>query len=223
MEKQEWTEEDLKILAKHLRKPEGEIGEDVAKRMNVGNAPMNLHTLAVLNPQANQTILEIGMGNGFFVKNILELDETIRYHGLDYSTDMVKLAATLNSNYVQENRAIFLEGSVECIPFEKELFDQVFTINTLYFWEDVQKGLNSISKVLKTGGRLILSIRPKDNMVSLPVTKYDFNLFDIDEVVVALENAGYLNIQKTFVTEPLQPNMGMTPERKCVIISAEKS
>ena len=62
------TEEEIKEVAAQLRKPVGENGTEIGKLMNVGNAPMNRHTLAVLNPEPNDSILEVGMGNGFFVR-----------------------------------------------------------------------------------------------------------------------------------------------------------
>lgn len=45
-------EAQLKHIAAQLRKPEGEAGTEVAKMMNIGNSPMNLHTIVVLNPNS---------------------------------------------------------------------------------------------------------------------------------------------------------------------------
>ena len=219
----QWTEEDLKLLAKHLRKPEGEIGEEVALRMNQGNAAMNLHTLAVLNPQANQHILEIGMGNGMFVQNILNLYESIKYTGLDYSADMVKQALRINERFISSGRAVFSEGNIEQPPFENDSFNQIFTVNTLYFWKDIESGLRSLKKLLKPSGRLIISIRPKDNMQELPVTRYNFNLFDREEILELLNLVGFVNIELTEIKEPPQINMVMSSNRKCLIFCAEKA
>ncbi|NJB82120.1 hypothetical protein [Wenyingzhuangia aestuarii] len=46
------TKEEIKEIASHLRKPEGTKGIEIANMMNDGNQPMNLHTLAVVNPLA---------------------------------------------------------------------------------------------------------------------------------------------------------------------------
>lgn len=69
------TEEQLKNIALQLRKPEGDWGIEMGEKMNVGNKFINLHTIDVLNPKANDVILEIGMGNGFFVKDIFKLEK----------------------------------------------------------------------------------------------------------------------------------------------------
>ncbi len=38
---QKLTEEEIKAIAAQLRKPDGELGTQVAQIMNVGNQPMN--------------------------------------------------------------------------------------------------------------------------------------------------------------------------------------
>lgn len=70
-------EETLKAIADQLRQPTGEYAIQVGEKMNEGNLHINLNTFEVLNLVAGDNILEIGMGNGFFVKNILSTDNTI--------------------------------------------------------------------------------------------------------------------------------------------------
>ncbi|MEX2380083.1 MAG: class I SAM-dependent methyltransferase [Vicingaceae bacterium] len=222
MRKENWTEDEIKVLAKHLRKPQGDIGLEVAERMNQGNAAMNLHTLAVLNPQAHMKILEIGMGNGFFVKNILELNSNITYHAFDYSKDMVDMANELNQSYVEQGRAIFMHGGFENSVLSDSSFDQIFTVNTLYFWEDVYASLKEINRLLKADGRLIISIRPKHIMQILPVTKYDFNLYEKEEVLEQLRQSDFVDVEVTHVIEPPQEGMGTPVERECLIFNAKK-
>ena len=77
------SENELKSLAVQLRKPEGSLGIEVGRMMNKRNKLMNLATIDQLEIQPNDKILEIGMGNGFFVKYILKKDETVRYIGCD--------------------------------------------------------------------------------------------------------------------------------------------
>jgi ubiquinone/menaquinone biosynthesis C-methylase UbiE len=144
---QKLTEEEIKAIAAQLRKPDGELGTQVAQIMNVGNQPMNLHTLAVLNPQPLDNILEIGMGNGFFVKNILRLDDSIKYTGCDYSELMVKESIQNNREFVENGRAKFYWSNINNLPFENSIFNKIFTINTFYFWENVSIVLGSHKKV----------------------------------------------------------------------------
>ena len=60
-----------KELAEQLREPIGEIGREVGKQMNEGNRHICLNSYKLLNPKMGDKILEGGMGNGFFIKNLL--------------------------------------------------------------------------------------------------------------------------------------------------------
>ena len=142
--KNELTEEDIKKIAAQVRKPEGEHGIEIGELMNDGNGPMNLHTIAVLNPQQNEIILEIGMGNGHFVKNIVSLDSSIKYIGWDYSELMVKEASQKNNEFVSQGNASFIHADAQELPFKNHTFDKVFTINTLYFWDEHVKVIKEL-------------------------------------------------------------------------------
>src|SRR5690349_11633365 len=92
---------DSKTLACQLRHPEGELGIKVGENMNKGNRLMNVETIRQLQVADNDNILEIGMGNGFFVKDILGAAENVRYSGCDFSETMIKEASVLNKEFFE--------------------------------------------------------------------------------------------------------------------------
>jgi len=130
------NETELKKLVAQIRKPEGKQGVEIAKMMNDSNQGMNLHTFAVLNPQPNDKILEIGMGNGFFVKSIMNLADDIQYTGYDYSERMVEEAKKLNQELIERKQVQFIQGEIENLPFAENSFTKIFTVNTFYFWKN---------------------------------------------------------------------------------------
>src|SRR5687767_1666021 len=172
---------DIKTLARQLRLPEGELGIKVGENMNKGNRLMNIETINQLDIKENDNILEIGMGNGFFVKDILSAANNVKYTGCDFSETMVKEATALNDSFAASVK--FILSHAEHLPFDDGYFDKVFTINTIYFWENAVATLAEISRVIKPGGMLIVTLRPKIVMDNLPVVKYGFTTFSIDDVV----------------------------------------
>lgn len=213
------TEEEIKQLAAQLRKPEGKQGIEIGETMNSGNGPMNLHTIAVLDPQSNESILEIGMGNGHFVKNIVNVDPTIKYTGADYSELMVKEAFEKNKHLIDKGRNVtFVNANIQHLPFEDNSFDKLFTVNTFYFWEDKKAALKELKRVLKKDGKLILSVRPKHVMEKIPMTKYGFSLFTKEEMIALLTNAGFDSIEVTEIKEPPQMRWGKPLNRECLIL-----
>ena len=62
------------------------------------------------------------IGNGFFVKNILSADNSIKYTGCDFSEIMVDEARKQNVNFIASGQAKFLKADANELPFEKETF-----------------------------------------------------------------------------------------------------
>ncbi len=189
-------------MAAQLRRPSGEAGVQTGEWMNRGNVHMNLDTLEILNAAANDTILEIGMGNGFFVKDILQKDPSIKYTGCDFSEVMVAEAEQLNAEWIRNGQAKFICADVTNMPFDDGSFNKIFTINTIYFWEDATAILAELKRVLKKNGTLIISLRPKHLMQNYPFTKYGFTLFAKADVGQLLEANGFTIVKAIEKPEP---------------------
>ncbi len=212
------NEEEAKGLAQQLRKPEGEFGVQVGERMNAGNQFMNRNTIEQLNVQPGHHILEIGMGNGFFVKEILEKDPSIQYTGCDFSTLMVKESIKMNQEWIERGQASFLHSTADHLPFEDHRFDSIFTINTLYFWEHLEKELAELRRVLKPDGKFVLTIRPKKYMEKLPFTQYGFQMYSRQEVVQLLQNHRWKVVEVIEKTDPPIDWFGEVMEPESLII-----
>jgi len=216
-------EDFLKEIARQLRQPHGEHATEVGDRMNKGNELMNQLAINLLNPQANDVILEIGMGNGFFVKDILALADAIHYIGCDFSEEMVKAAILHNQEFINNGQAKFFLASADALPFESPTFNKVFTVNTLYFWENPPLVLNEIKRVLKPQGQLLIAIRPKAIMEQYAFTQYGFAMYSKEELCDLLSDNGFKVIQISEEKEPDQEINGETVTVASLIVCAEKA
>jgi ubiquinone/menaquinone biosynthesis C-methylase UbiE len=184
-------EQKFKNMAAQLRKPEGEDGIKTADMMSKGNMHIIHDTFKSLNAEADDNILEIGMGNGFYVKEILARSERINYTGCDYSQLMVHESEKLNANWISNGKARFIHSTITSLPFADAAFNKVFTINTIYFWDNEIDVLNEIKRVLQPNGKLIIGFRPKHQTETYPFTKYGFNQFSIADVDKLLSDNGF--------------------------------
>ncbi len=213
-------EEQAKAMAKQLRQPEGEEGIKTGTWMNEGNVNMNLATIEALAAQPHDQILEIGMGNGYFVKDIVGVHESIKYTGCDFSEVMVQESIKNNQSWIDKGQVAFYYNSAEQLPLPDKQFNKIFTLNTIYFWEDHGKILAELRRVLTNDGTLMIVLRPKHQMIKYPMTKYGFNMYTKEEAVDILENHGFKVVEATENMEPDFLLNGMLMKMENIIIKA---
>ncbi|HEY1055267.1 MAG TPA: class I SAM-dependent methyltransferase [Emticicia sp.] len=216
-------EETLKEIARQLKQPHGEHAIEVGERMNKGNQFMNVWAINKLNAQANEVILEIGMGNGFFVKDILNSAHSIHYIGCDFSEEMVQAAIQYNQEFINNHQAKFFLASADALPFDLPTFNKVFTVNTLYFWENPPQVLNEIKRVLKPEGQLLIAIRPREIMEQYAFTQFGFTMYSKEELCTLLAENGFEVIEAIEEQEPDQEINGETVSVGSLIVLAEKA
>ncbi len=176
------NEDFLKEVAAQLRKPNGEFGREVADKMNESNQQMNLKTIELLDIKPQETILEVGMANGAYTQTILEKAASVKYIGIDYSSDMVELALRNNNTHLENKGAEFFLGDIINLPVSSNSVDKLFTVNTIYFWGDLDKSLLEGHRVLKTNGLFAITIRPEGCLRKYPSTKYNFKHFSTEDI-----------------------------------------
>jgi len=216
------NEEQLKEIASQLRRPEGENGLKTAEMMNVGNLQLNRDTLRVLSAENGENLLEVGMGNGRFVKDILVNKPLLTYTGCDFSTQMVEAAKKINADWINKNQVKFIEANVNSLPFGDNFFDKAFTVNTIYFWDDAPIALSELKRVLKPNGALILGLRPKHEMVNYPFTKYGFKMYSKEDVTDLLETNGFKLIKVFENPEPDFELHGEVMKMENLVVLANK-
>jgi ubiquinone/menaquinone biosynthesis C-methylase UbiE len=209
-------------IASQLRKPEGEMGKQVGVKMNTGNALIYKWTIELLNVQPHDNILEIGMGNGGFVKDICRGDVSVRYTGVDYSPTMIEEATKINEELITNNQAHFLLGNAQELPFMSHSFNKVFTVNTIYFWEDNIKVLTEIKRALKPEGMLVVAVRPKSVMSNYPYTQYGFRMFSKEELTDLLNKNGFTVTNVLERAEPEQEVNGKMVKTASLILVSRK-
>ncbi|MHB1278948.1 MAG: class I SAM-dependent methyltransferase [Bacteroidia bacterium] len=214
------TEEQYQGLAAQLRQPQGEFGLQVGNNMNIGNVHINKKTIELLELVPNDQVLEIGMGNGFFIKDLFSIEPYIHYTGLDFSPLMVEEATRINQDFIREGKVRFHLAPAGSMPFEDASFTKIFTINTLYFWDDPEQIVAELRRVLKKDGELFLSIRPKEVMQHYPFVKYGFAMYSREEVEALLEANGFQVIAAIESDEPEQQIGEIKVQVKSLVIQA---
>jgi ubiquinone/menaquinone biosynthesis C-methylase UbiE len=216
------NEDMLKAMASQLRQPSCEYATEVGKMMNEGNLHIHVNTFESLDVSDGDHLLEIGMGNGYFVHHILSKANRIQYVGCDFSEVMIEESRNQNANFIASGQAHFIFADAHELPFDNNIFDQIIIVNTMYFWDHPEKVLSEIRRVLKPQGQLTISIRPKHTMEHYPFVKYGFRTFSKDELVEIL-SVNNFNVIK--IIEKEEPDIDMDGEllkAASLIVMAEK-
>ncbi len=213
---------DWKQVAAQLRKPENEDGLATAARMEQNNGGMISETIKALALQPKDTILELGFGNGAHVKQIMTVDE-VQYTGADISPTMVTLASDINKAYIDAGAVSFTITDGLSLPYTDNSFLKIFTVNTLYFWEQPLAYAKEIYRVLQPGGKFCLSFADAAFMEKLPFVQYGFTLYTLQKATGLLTEAGFVDITPQFQHEELiSPGAPNTVERDYIILHASK-
>ncbi|MDR6125134.1 ubiquinone/menaquinone biosynthesis C-methylase UbiE [Bacillus sp. SLBN-46] len=139
-------------------KPRGLIGSYFGEKMVRQHKPETLWTLELLKVAQRERVLELGCGAGFAMKMILEQTLADQVVGLDLSRTVIRSAALRNKKAINEGRAKLVQANVEKLPFQNEHFDKVFSIHTIYFWDNIAETISEIYRVLKPGGFSVLTL-----------------------------------------------------------------
>jgi len=199
-------QKDLKILAQNLANPQGEKGVEIGEMMNATNIGMTQESIKTLLIEDAEHILEIGHGNAGHVKSLLSLAQNVKYTGIDISETMQHEAKRLNENFKSQADFILYEGRK--LPFEDEVFDKIFTVNTVYFWENPVEFLNEIYRVLKNTGTFVLTFAQRDFMEKLPFTKFNFNLYNNDEMEELISESRFKRMKISEKEEEIKSKTG---------------
>ncbi|MBS3122056.1 methyltransferase domain-containing protein [Candidatus Woesearchaeota archaeon] len=105
-----------------------------------------------INIKPNSKILDLGCGPYFSEwhkdKNNKNLDCEVT--GLDPSNELLKIAAKKGINPVL--------GKAESLPFSNNYFDYIFSITAIHNFDDAEKALKEIKRVIKKSGKIVITI-----------------------------------------------------------------
>jgi len=172
-------------------KPTGIRGKILVKQLNKQNKNQYNAVIRNIGLKTNNVILEIGFGNGYLIKELFKQNILIKIYGIDISEDMLNEAKIKNKQKFENgDLKLFLED-ITRTSFDEDFFDKIYTVNTIYFWSDINSSLSEIKRILKVDGVFINVFSVKSHLNTLECTKYGFNKYTLEEVEKATENNGF--------------------------------
>jgi ubiquinone/menaquinone biosynthesis C-methylase UbiE len=184
-----------KFLSAQLRQPSGLFGKIVmGDFLNQHNEKMNNFAVEMLYLQPTDRVLDIGFGGGVTIEKMLKTIDTGKIYGVDFSEVMVEQGKHKFKDAIAAGTVSIEFADVQQLPFDDNTFDKICTVNTIYFWPDPLASLQEIKRVLKSSGRLVIGIRSAAKMRDLPLTQYNFRLYEPEAVRDLSIEAGFVGV-----------------------------
>lgn len=123
------------------------LGRDVSWRKKVIRQVCQTHP---------QSILDIATGTGDLAIQFAEKSDADRIVGLDLSEGMLAVARKKVVGKSFSDKIEFIKGDSEALPFSDNTFDAATVSFGIRNFENLEKGLGEILRVLKPGGIFII-------------------------------------------------------------------
>ena len=85
---------------------------------------------------------------------------------------------------------LLLENINNKTTFENEMFNIIYTVNTIYFWDDLKICFSEIKRILKPNGIFINAIYTKKQLDKTNFSRKGFNKYSKEEVIKITEENG---------------------------------
>ena len=173
-----------------IRKQHHEIASDLTARIDSG------------------ILLDVGTGPGFLLAEIHRLKPEIELHGLDISATMVELAKKQLGNIPVDLRV----GDIRKTDYPEKYFDVITCTGSFYLWDEPEKGLSEIYRILKAGSSAFLFETYKDHDIQA-VQKAIHNNLHRENILRRMISPRFLmrQLQMTYTTGEIVEIIKKTP------------
>ena len=136
--------------------------------------------------------MEVGMGSGMHIKSLVQSISCRSYLALDYSETMIKEAKRHTEGL---NNISFVCGDAKKMDVMDGSCDILFTINTVYFYENPLAVFKEMYRVLDKGGKTVIGKRSKEDLDFMStITDHGFNKLSSGQVENFMCEAGFFNV-----------------------------
>src|SRR2546423_891787 len=120
--------------------------------MERGHRPVGEQAIARMNVGSNARVLDVGCGSGWATRLLAGSATNGRVTGIDISDEMVRVAREASQSNTNVD---FQVASAEQLPFDSEEFSHAFSMESLYYYQNIPKALSEIHRVMKNGGLFV--------------------------------------------------------------------
>jgi ubiquinone/menaquinone biosynthesis C-methylase UbiE len=171
--------------------------------MERGHRPVGEQAIEEMHVPDDARVLDVGCGSGWATRLLAEKAKRGQVVGIDISDEMVRIARESSDGLLNVE---FQLASGESLPFADAEFTHAFSMESLYYYDDVLAALQEIHRVLATEGLFVTVVdlyqenAPSHHWVEklqVPV-----HLLSIAQYHSLFQQAGFVNIHDGRIHDP---------------------
>jgi arsenite methyltransferase len=185
-----------KLVADQLGNPSGIFGIFAGPLWNRRNAALNDTVLDLLALQPTDRVLDIGFGGGYLLNRMSSVVTDGFLAGVDVSPAMVAWGEKRFRKAVRAGKLELKCAAAEALPYPANQFTKVCSVNSVFYWQNVEQGIREIKRVLGDGGKVVLCFTCKTSIEKKGFAK-KIKLFDAGEIDGIMTEYGFQEIKTT--------------------------
>jgi ubiquinone/menaquinone biosynthesis C-methylase UbiE len=172
--------------------------------MEKGHRPVGEQAIERMTVDADSRVLDLGCGSGWASRLLAARAKSVV--GVDISDEMIELAWASSRNF---GNVEFKVASAEQLPFADQQFSHCFSMESLYYYEDIPQALREVHRVLESGGQFVCVVDLfRENEPSgqwIEKLKVPVQFLSIEDYRRLFEAAGFSNVldQRLFDPTPI--------------------
>ena len=200
-----------KFLARELGNPSAIMGRFfLAPMWNKRNAALNDTAFEHLDLQPHDRVLEVGFGGGYLMHRVVKTVTEGMIAGIDVSPAMVRYCSGRFRRYVRGGHLDLRCAQGEALPFPENHFTKVCTVNSIFYWHNVQSAFSEQLRVLVDGGRLVLCMTCKEYLEQRGFSKHWLHLYHVPEIEALLQEVGFRDIDTSRLKDSIREYLSVT-------------
>lgn len=171
--------------------------------MERGHRPVGEQAIALMQIHADAKVLDVGCGSGWAARLLAEQASNGRVVGIDVSDEMIRVAREQSQDYASIE---FRVASAEALPFDDATFTHAFSMESLYYYADIEKAAREIKRVVQPGGMFVTVVdlyrENKPSHQWIEALRVPVHLLSVADYRSLLEQSGFCNIRDERLLDP---------------------
>jgi SAM-dependent methyltransferase len=179
-----------------LGHPHGRLAALTGFVLNRANAKAIREAVVMLDPRAGQRIVEVGFGGGYSLSLLLRaVGAEGHVSAFELSDELLARARRRFIVARMRGRLNLDHAAIEQLPLADASMDAALSMHTIFFWTDLERGLDELARVLRPAARLVLGLAEPDHLRDAGFAEHGHRVIVPEQLAAMLPGHGFESVE----------------------------